>query len=255
MEYQEIYTITIVRNIGIPISFTVKRWKVLFLFVIGLIFATFLIVASIHYLFLLSKVSEVSNKLKVSQKKEKYLVEQMARLDHDRYWKSDEIRHEEISAIKSDMLEQPEFSTEGIWITNKPTLSEEEFQEGRAVEVERFNSSVKGDILRLSVRIKNISNPPQAVGGYICLTLVNNDVSPPIHKSLNEDEIGENGFPSSYKSGNLYNIKRRTGTKHMKFKLTNVNEYYTDVMVFLYSYQGRLLNRHNVALKKEIFLE
>jgi len=114
---------------------------------------------------------------------------------------------------------------------------------------------VNGDVLNLAVKIKNTSNPPEPVGGYVCITLVNNDVSPALYKSVTEGEVGDNGFPSSYKSGKPYYVKRRNSNSRFKYGLTKVNEYYTDAMVFLYSYQGTLLNRSQYSLNKEIFLE
>ncbi len=256
MEEQDIYTITIVRNIGIPISFTVKRWKVFFILGALVVFAALLLVGSIDYIFLRSKTDDLSKQLELSQDKVKVYRKQIAKTDHDRYWSDPNAKTNEISAVKSDILEQPEFSTEGIWITNKPTISEKDYQEGRAVEVNQFRASVKGDVLRLSIKIKNISNPPQPVGGHLCLTLVNQDQSPPIYKSVEGVELGDNGFPLTYKKGSYFHIqKQRDRSSYAKFNLTKVNEYYTDAMIFLFTYQGRLLSRHKVALKKEIFLE
>lgn len=255
MDDQEVYTITIVRNIGIPISFTIKRWKVLFLFVVLISFIILLLFGSVDYLFMRLEAKNLAIQLSESSNKNKYLSDQIAKLDHDRYWINSTEKEKEIGIVRDGLVQQPEFSTEGIWVTSKRTLSEEEYEEGRFVEIDNFRASVKGDLLRLSVKILNTSNPPQPVGGYICLTLVNNDQSPSLYKSATEGEVGDNGFPSSYKAGRPYFIKRKFSTNHVKFKLTDVNEYYTDAMVFLYSYKGRLLNRNQFALKKEIFLE
>ncbi len=255
MDEQEIYTIMIVRNIGIPISLTIKRWKVLFLMVMLVLFAILLTVGSIDYLFLRLESKKLTKHLVDSRKKVQLLGDQIARLDHDRYWVNAVEKSKEISAVRQEIIEQPEYSTEGIWITNKPTLSEEEFQEGRFVEIDTFNASVVGDVLKLSVKTKNTSNPLQVVGGYICITLLNSDQSPPLYKSVTEVEVGDNGFPSTYKKGKPYYIKRRTSTNNLKFALTDVNEYYTDAMIFLFSYKGRLLNRKQFTLNKEIFLE
>ena len=255
MEEQEIYTITIVRNIGIPISFTIKRWKVIFFLVLLGLVIILMVVGSVDYLFLRLKADELSQKLSETTKKSSLLAEQIARLDHDRYWLNDAEKSKEIAANRGTIMEQPDFSTEGIWVTNKPTLSEEQFQEGRFIEVDGFSSTVKGDVLSLVINIKNTSNPPQPVGGYICVTLVNNDVSPVLYKSVTQGEVGDNGFPSSYKSGKPYYVKRHNSHSRFKFGLTKVNEYYTDAMVFLYSYKGTLLNRSQYALNKENFLE
>ena len=193
--------------------------------------------------------------LKEVNAEKQLLAEQIKKLDHDRYWKNDEKRTTEISAVKSSLLNQPDFSTDGIWVTNRSTVSDKELQEGVTVELSKFSASVKGDDLNIGIVMQNTSSPRQAVGGYVCVTLVNNDQAPPLYKSVNKDELGESGYPSSYKSGSLYHISRRTSTKKMKFRLTEINEYYTDAMVFLYSYKGRLLNKKDVPLGKEIFLE
>ncbi|MBU2512847.1 hypothetical protein KJ966_16030 [bacterium] len=255
MDEQEIYTITIVRNIGIPISFTIKRWKVLFLIAIIVLFTLLLTIGSIDYLFLRLESEKLTKNLAESREKAVLLSDQIARLDHDRYWINAVEKSKEINVVRQEIVEQPEYSTEGIWITNKPTLTEEEYQEGRFVEVDVFEASVEGDVLKLSVKTLNTSNPPQVVGGYICITLMNTDQSPPLYKSVTEAEVGDNGFPASYSSGKPYYIKRQTSTNSLRFTLTDVNEYYTDAMVFLFSYKGRLLNKKQFALNKEIFLE
>ena len=255
MDEQDIYTVTIVRNIGIPISFTIRRWKVLFLFGFLVFLSLVLVIGAIDYFFLRYKSQQLASELKETRNRSELLTDQIARLDHDRYWINAADKAKELADNKEGIIEQSDFTTEGIWITNKPTLSDEELQEGRFVEVDTFSSVVRGDILRLTVKIKNNSNPPQVVGGYICITLVNNDQSPPVYESATEGEVSGNGFPSSYKSGKNYYIKRRTSTSRMNFKLTKVNEYYTDALVFLYSYKGTLLNRAEFTLNKDIFLE
>ena len=222
---------------------------------VSIVFGLLLIFGSIDYLFLRLQSKELSGKLAISTKKVNLLSDQIAKIDHDRYWIDTIEQEKQISAVRDEIIKQPEFSSKGIWITSKPTLSEEEYKEGRFVEIDSFRPSVKDDELKLTLKLKNTSNPPQVVGGYIIITLVNNDQSPPLYRSVPEGEIGDNGFPSSYNSGKPYNIKRRTSTKRLKFTLTSVNEYYTDAMIFLFSYRGRLLNKDQFALKKEIFLE
>lgn len=255
MNNNDVYTITIVRNIGIPVSFTIKRKKIAFyLILLGLI-TVLLIFGSSQYILLRLDSTNLSKQLNEVNAAKQLLVERIKKLDHDRYWKNEEKRATEISAVKEAILDQPDFSTEGIWVTNRSTISEEELREGVDAELSKFNASVKGDDLNIRIVMKNSSSPHQAVGGYVCVTLVNNDLAPPVFKSVNKDNLGENGYPSSYKSGKLYHISRRTSTKKMKFRLTEINEYYTDAMVFLYSYKGRLLNKKDVALSKEIFLE
>jgi hypothetical protein len=255
MNNSDLYTITIVRNIGIPISFTIKRRKILFYLILVAIISILLILGTSQYVLLKMDTLTMVQELKEVNAEKQLLAEQIKKLDHDRYWKNDEKRTTEISAVKSSLLNQPDFSTDGIWVTNRSTVSDKELQEGVTVELSKFSASVKGDDLNIGIVMQNTSSPRQAVGGYVCVTLVNNDQAPPLYKSVNKDELGESGYPSSYKSGSLYHISRRTSTKKMKFRLTEINEYYTDAMVFLYSYKGRLLNKKDVPLGKEIFLE
>lgn len=255
MAEQEIYTITIVRNIGIPISFTVRRKKALFFLAVLILLFAGLIYASISFLLLHASTKRLNLALEKSMKKAAVLTEQIAKLDHDRYWGSISAQSDEREAAKSALLEQPAFSTEGIWVTDKSTLSDEDFLEGTSAEIERFDALVKGDDLNIRIKLLNTSNPIQRVGGYLCITLMNADHSPPLYKTVSKGKIGENGYPQSYKTGKQYLIKRRSSTKRFKFTLTEVNEYYTDAIVFLYSYKGRLLGKQVIGLKKDIFLE
>lgn len=255
MAEKEIYTITIVRNIGIPISFTVKRAKALFFVGLFFLVIALLIYASVNYLLLAANTQKLNLDLVESRKKAAVLSEQIAKLDHDRYWGSETAKSEEKESVKAELLNQPGFSTEGSWVTDKSTLSDEDFLDGPSAEMERFDASVKGDDLNMRIKLVNTSNPIQMVGGYVCITLMNSDHSPALFKYVSKGAIGENGYPLSYKTGKQYLIKRRFSTKRFKFTLTEVNEYYTDAIVFLYSYKGRMLGKQVVELKKEIFLE
>lgn len=255
MSDPEIYTITIVRNIGIPISFTVKRTKALFYLSLILLLIAVLIIASVNYLLLHAKTENLARELENSREKAAILSAQISKLDHNRYWGNGSAKSEEREAVKSTLLKQPAFSTGGVWVTERSTLSDEDFLEGTSAEIERFDAAVKGDDLNIRIKLLNTSNPIQAVGGYVCITLMNADHSPPLFKSVSKGAIGENGYPASYKTGRQYLIKGRSSTKRFKFTLTEVNEYYTDVIVFLYSYKGRLLGKQVIELKKEIFLE
>lgn len=255
MEELDSYTVTIVRNIGIPISFTVKRRKIIFYLIVFCLVSVFLLFGFVRYLLLRTETENLSRQLAKSNHNVKVLSGQLKKLDHDRYWSSDEQKAAELSAVKAAILEQPDFSTEGIWVTNKSTLTQADLQEGASIEIANFNALVKGDDLNITVKIKNTSKPMQTVGGYICITLVNNDVSPPLYKSVTKDKLGENGYPTSYKSGKLFLSKRRLSTKRLIFRLTEIKEYYTEAMIFLFSYKGRLLNKEIVTLEKEIFLE
>jgi len=256
MAAPEVYTVTVVRNIGTPVSFALKRRKILYLLIIFIMVLGFLLYGTLNYLFLRTQTQELREQLIRSQDKVKILSQQIAKLDHDRYWKNEETRDDERSAVRSAILKQPEFSTEGIWITDKSTLTEEDLQEGTSAEIDRFDAELKGDDLNLTLRLVNTSSPLEVVGGYLFVTLVNRDHSPPLFKSATQKgNLGENGYPLSYKLGEQYLLKGATSTKTISFRLTEVNEYYTEVIVFLYSYKGRLLSRRVMALQKEVFLE
>ena len=73
MEEQEVYTVTIVRNIGIPISFTIKRWKVIFFVVFLGLLATLIVIGSVDYFFLRLESDELLTQLDQSQKKTELL--------------------------------------------------------------------------------------------------------------------------------------------------------------------------------------
>jgi hypothetical protein len=253
------YTITIVRNLGIPISFTVKSWKVRFflLLIIGL--SSFVAVEAFRYLRLMDESENLRQALSESRKKIELLSTQIARYDNKLYQEEEETVKEQLpSNLETELLDQPEVNTEGAWVTERNNLLTQDLQEGTNLEVTNLKSRVKGDDLLLSVEITNTSKQPKDVGGYINIALINNDVSPPVYKSATGGSLGKNGFPSTYKSGRQYLIKakRRTRTYRInRVQLTEANEYYTDALLLVYSYKGRLLSKQLMPLDRKIFLE
>lgn len=259
MEEHDIYTITIVHNIGTPISFTIKKWKVYMLLVL-LIFSIILILfGSFQYIKLHKEHNALSGTLSKVQQMSELLEKQISKSDNEYFWKDQKVTTASNKAdIQKTLLEQPDFSTEGIWVTQKSNIETTDFSEERTLVISKINTSVKGDDLVMWLRIKNLSSIKEDVGGYICVTLVNNDLTPPTYRSATGGAIGEEGFPSTYKSGKEYYIRKNRSYRRYKLKsipLVEMNEYYTDAIFFIYSYKGRLLNKQIIPLNKKIFLE
>lgn len=258
MDAPNIYTITIVRNLGIPISFTVKRWKVRFFLLLIVGMSSFVAYEAFRYLRLMDESENLRHALSESQKKIEVLSTQIARYDNKLYQKEETVKEQPPSNLETKLLEQPEVETEGAWVTERNNLLTQDLRDETILEVTKLKSRVKGDDLLLSVEITNTSKQPKDVGGYINIALINNDVSPSVYKSATGGSLGKNGFPSTYKSGRQYLIKakRRTRTYRInRVQLTEANEYYTDALLLVYSYKGRLLSKQLMPLDRKIFLE
>lgn len=258
MEEQDIYTITIVHNIGTPISFTVKKWKIYLSLILFTCSFLLILFGSIQYIKLHKENGELNQSLTKVQKTSELLEKQIAKSDNEHLWQNQKVSSPQKSAIQKALLDQPEFSTEGIWVTQKSNIETTDFSDERNLVISKINTSVKGDDLVMWLRIKNLSNVKEDVGGYICVTLVNNDLSPATYKTATGGAIGEEGFPSTYKSGKEYYIRKNRSYRRYKLKsipLVEMNEYYTDAIFFIYSYKGRLLNKQIIPLDKKIFLE
>jgi len=107
MDAPNIYTITIVRNLGTPISFTVKRWKVRFFLIVFLLFSTFVGYEAFLYLRLNEESKELRKTLAESQKKIELLSEQIANYNNALY--RDQVKVEESpSTLETTLMEQPE---------------------------------------------------------------------------------------------------------------------------------------------------
>jgi len=252
---KEIYTVTIVRNFGVPLSFTIAKRKVALLTFIAALLVGFLLFAAVDFLVLRSQNTKVKHQLSIAEGKVKVLIEQARVVDQQVYGAGqiDSGR----SQYKKQVTEQPEFSTQNLWEQARGSLSDAELQEGSAVDIDKFSAHVKGDLLSLAVTMVNRSNPDQSIGGYLCVTLINEDDSPVSYKSATGGALGEHGYPSSYKFGRQYFIKNRGAKRsiHQSLALKETNEYYTSAVLFVYSYKGTLLNRSVHRLNKSIFLE
>lgn len=257
LEDSEIYTVTIVRNIGTPISFTVRRWKFIFLTLIALIVIGGLLYGSVNYMLLRSETGSISEKLAETQKKLDVISKQMAEVDQKRYWVSKENKETEQAEVKDNLLSQRDFSTEGIWVAGKSDLYMDQMQSGKAISIQKFSASVSGDDLRIRVSLKNTSSPSEPAGGYMIVTLINRDQLPVVYKAATGGTVGKEGFPATYKSGRIYSLKRKGKVRsyNVKYKLTEADEYYTDATVFIFSFKGSLLTKKSIPLDKKIFLE
>ena len=255
MDAPNIYTITIIRNFGSPISFTIRRWKA------QLFLAAFLALASyaawevfLHWR-LKEESRELRKELSDSKKKIGMLTAQIAKYDNALYQGQGETNS---FALEETLTEQPAVKSEGVWITNRRNLLTQDIPEEKELEIANFSPHLRGDDLHISIRVANTSQGAKDIGGYINITLVNNDQSPPIYKSATGGSLGNNGFPSTYKSGRQFQINKRRKTRTVRikpFRLTDADEYYTDALLLVHSYKGRLLFKRTMPLDRGIFLE
>ncbi|PCI28852.1 MAG: hypothetical protein COB67_05420 [SAR324 cluster bacterium] len=257
MNLDNLYTVTIVRNVGIPISFTVRRWKAIFLLMVCFFFVCFLAAGSIYFLLLRAETQKLETDLASTKTQFEVLSRQLLEKDRKHYLESPEQGLVEQAAIKAEMLKQPAFTTEGMWVKKESGISLDQVQTGAVVEVARFSSSVKGDNFTIRVKLKNIAIPSQLVGGFLMITLVNRDQSPVLYKAAIGGSLGKDGFPSSYRSGRQFQLSRKASSRTIthKFKLQEADEYYTDVLIFVNSYKGSPLARQSIPLDRKIFLE
>lgn len=253
LEDKEIYTITIIRNIGIPISFTVKKWKLFaLLFLLGgtLLFTTYF---SVSYIFVGMERNRLFSELNEAQKKIEVVFNELSRTSHEKYTGLGETIGQKRAKVRAALTKQPEIVTKEILTQTTSHLTKEDVADNFAMAMDDFKFWRKRNVLYFSVLLKNISKPLQVVGGYITVTLSNEDVSPSIYVGLHGEELGKNGYPSNYKSGGQYYLTSRQRTKKFKYSLKNSKESYSDVEFFLYSYRGRLVARQRFELDKELF--
>jgi hypothetical protein len=261
MDGSNFYTITIIRNIGVPISFTIKKWKLIFFMLLMLVIVGFLIFEAFNYLQLREESSILKVKLEDSDKKVTLLTSQIAHFDNEQFSKQSEFKQPALSGeqslIAETVLTQPQVASEAFWVSDQDQSSSKDLKENSSVEVTKLDTKLNRDDLFLTVELTNTSVEPKALGGYFCVTLINNDSSPPQYTLVTGGTLGENGFPSTYKSGRQYLLKnnRRTRSYRVKYELSQPNEYYTDAILLTYSYKGRLLNKQVIPIDRDIFLE
>ncbi|OGH01598.1 MAG: hypothetical protein A2600_11640 [Candidatus Lambdaproteobacteria bacterium RIFOXYD1_FULL_56_27] len=252
---KEIYTITVVRNFGVPLSFTIEKRKVALFAFLAAVVAGFLLFAALDYLVIRTQNHKVRNELAAAKDKLTELSKQVALMDQKYFSLGQQSTGRGL--YKDSLLEQKTLDTGNLWDEAKGSLSVEELQEGIALEVTDLNAEVRGDQLHLNVSLVNRSNPDQPIGGYVCISLINSDAKPTSFKSVTGGALGDNGFPIAFKQGKQYFIQNRGAKREilMSLALKEADEYYTDAMVFVYSYKGTLLTRTSHSLSKAIFLE
>lgn len=261
MNGSNFYTITIIRNIGIPISFTVKKWKLLFFILALFALIGFLCFEAFNYLKLREEGAILKTKLDNSEKKVVLLTSQIAHIDNEQFNHQENYNQPALSGnqslISGTVLTQPNIATEAIWVADQEKSGKNDQNETSSLEVTKLDTRLKNDDLFLKVELTNTSAEAKPLGGYLCITLVNNDVSPTKYTLATGGTLGEKGFPSTYKSGRQYLLKknRRTRSYRIKYELTEPNEYYTDAILLSYSYKGRLLNKQIIPIDRNIFLE
>lgn len=253
MEQKEVYTITILRNYGEPISLTLRRKSlILAILVVALVFGL-LMVASIDYLLLGKQAKELSRNLESAQKKLVFLTKEIRQMDSERFKEGVDI---EKSMLQAKLINQKKVDTAGLAQGRFQATEEETFEEGTQILVDQLNVRLRGDQLRFQVTLNNKSNPPKDQGGYLCLTLINEEEVPTAYKAATGGALGQEGFPLTYKSGRQYVVgTRRAKTVKVDYKLESADEYYTHVMILIYSYQGSLLTRTTEPLDRNIFFE
>ncbi|MCP4297165.1 MAG: hypothetical protein GY786_16310 [Proteobacteria bacterium] len=253
----EIYTVTIVRNIGVPVSFTVRRWKALFIIFASLFLLGLFIYGSVQYVLLKTENKAISNTLEQTNKRLGILADQISKKDREQYWNNEKSRVAEKEAVKSELLKQLRFTTNGAWITNRKARSSERVLSGAAVEIKKTSIKLVGEEIRIRARLANRSVPSQAIGGYLAITLINDNITPVKYVSATGGPLGEAGFPSNFKSGRQYYLKSKTGVRNItqKYTLLEKGEVYTRAFLFVYSYKGSLLSRKSISINKKIFLK
>lgn len=256
MSTPNIYTVTIVRNLGIPISFTVKRWKVWTFLLAFLLLAVYAGYETFRYLRLREESRDLRKDLFESQKRIELLTTRIEKYDNALFQARPDGK-ELPSDLEESLLRQPNIE-DGMWVTEGGNSFAGEHLAEATLKVTKLTARVKGDDLLMSVEIGNSSQEPKDIGGYINIALINNNISPPIYKSATGGSLGKNGFPSTYKSGRQFLIGRGRKSRTYRIKrirLTEAHEYYTDVLLLIYSYKGRLLNKQSISLDRKIFLE
>jgi len=222
--------------------------------VVGGAALTMLVMASLDYFLLSAELNRVKANLEESTAKFTQLDSHLHALETNRLAKAK--ANLQNGLLEDQLLEQSEFKTDGLWVAKSPTQQGSIQAEGLALDVPKTHVELKGDRLNMIVRVQNLSNPPQDVGGYLCITMVNKDQFPVVYTSATGGDLGAEGFPVSYKSGvQFYVGPDKWRRVKYKYKLAAKDEYYTHMTLFLYSYRGTLLHKRSVPIKKEIFFE
>ncbi len=255
MKDAALYTITILRNYGRPVSLTLKG-RTLVAGIAGLLLALAMVLfGAVDYIMLNLEVHHLNNQLEDTNSKLAVLDKHVQEMDAARF-RQGQPAADEPTDLQAKLLAQQPFSAEGLWISGPAEGGPEVKREGLSVEIASTEVDLNGETLEFDVTLHNTSNPAVEVGGYLCLTLVNQDVFPVVYKSISAGALGEDGFPVSYKSGEQYFVGPDKERKvKLTYKLTAKDEYWTHVAVFGFSYKGTLLSKKTIPLQREIFFE
>ncbi|MDX2471240.1 MAG: hypothetical protein QNL04_11770 [SAR324 cluster bacterium] len=253
MKKQNLYTITILRNMGSPISWTVRARSIVLLTLLAFLIGIVEIIGLVDYLALYSTSKNLNTELEIAKERVHQLDSHLKQIESVRL-EAEKGNPLKDGSLEVGLLTQEKFSTQGVWISQatKKTLT----AEGMRLEATNTDVELVRDELRFIVRLENSSNPPKEIGGYFCITLVNKEALPVFYKSATGGALGNDGFPSSYKSGVQYFAAPNKMTRvKLNYKLKGEAEFYTHMMVFAYSYKGALLAKKTVPLSKNLFFE
>ena len=253
MKKQNLYTITVLRNMGAPISWTIRARTLILVVLVILVGGIFNVFGLVDYLSLYSQVKDLNQELSTAKSKISELDHHLTQIDNFRLetGKDNPLKD---GSLEVGLLTQNPFSTDGVWISQSESKSLA--AEGMRLEVTKTHVELVRDELRFIIRLENYSNPPEEVGGYVCITLVNKEGLPIEYKSATGGSLGNDGFPSSYKSGVQYfSAPGKMSRVKLNYKLKGAEEFYTHMMIFAYSYKGALLTKETIPLKKTIFFE
>ncbi len=246
------YTITILRNYGSPVSFTLERKKVWLALIALLSLSVLLVFMVSDYLVLSARQKTLRLSMQAQGKKIIALNHHLQEIEKARLAKANQSPLQD-GSLEESLTQQEEVDTTGLWIGGG---SESVKVESLDLEIPKTLVELHGDRLSIYVRIQNISVPPQDIGGYIFVSLINKDVAPITYTAVTGGKLGKDGFPESYKSGNQFFIGPNKFRKvALHYKLSTKEEFYTDMTIFLYSYRGTLLHKKTLPLDKKLFLE
>ena len=253
MEHNEIYTITIIRRLSQPLSLTIKRRSILLSLVIATIVFTLLFLAAFDYLLLNKRAEGLESELQETKVKLNYLTKTVKQMDQKRFGQGVNFDN----MLKDRVLKQDDVNLTGLNLfQSRHEGLEDELTEGVQISVTKVEAKLRQDVIRLKISMDNRSNPAEDQGGYLNVTFSNQDEYPITYQLATGGELGSEGFPANFKSGRQYYIKSKKSARvRVDYKFKENSEYYTHVMILVYSYRGTLLTKHVEALNREIFLQ
>ncbi|MGK0289541.1 MAG: hypothetical protein ACI86H_000986 [bacterium] len=252
MDSPDLYTITVIKNVSAPLSFTVRSWKLrlsIVLLVISILTFSFF---TAFYFVQKEKNEKLKRTLVTVEEKLDRMKNLLARRDHDQFQSGTSTKQSK-EKVKGVLTQQKKFSPKGLWNSSS---SLDSLRAENVLHASAFKPYLKGKKLYLPFRLSNLSKPYRVIGCYLFITLTNRDKTPAIYRSVSERAVlGENGFPKNYKSGYQYYFQRQKQRKITKSVTTGVGEYYTEATIFLYSYKGQLIGKQTFRNLKKLFVE